>query len=122
MLKKANRLKSNASYNATYKNKDIISSDFLILYAGKLKENKDYPTKVGFVVSKKIHKRAVKRNRIKRLIRENIRLIFKSNKCEAINNYQSLIILPKYDISEKKYKDVYNSVLILLNKLANKNI
>ena len=122
MLKRENRLKSKTAYNATYKNKNIITSDFLIMYAGRIKEDKDYPTKVGFVVSKKINKRAVKRNRIKRLIRENIRLVIKNCESEVINNYQSLIFLPKYDISEKKYSEIHNSILILLNKLANKNI
>ncbi len=91
------------------------------MYAGNLKDDKDYPTKVGFVVSKKIHKRATKRNRIKRLIRENIRLLIKNNN-EAINKHQSLILMPKYDISDKSFTEIQNSILILLNKLANKNI
>ena len=34
----------------------------------------DKPTRMGFVVSKKVDKSAVKRNRIKRLIRESFRI------------------------------------------------
>ena len=33
----------------------------------------DYRPRIGFVVSKKVHKRAVKRNRLKRIVREWIR-------------------------------------------------
>lgn len=118
MLKKNNRLKSKSAFNATYKNNCILKSDLVVLYAGKRKENKDYPTRVGFVVSKKIHKRAIRRNRIKRLIRENIRLALKNNSDSIINQFQSLIFAPRFDISEKTYVEINNSMLTLLNKLS----
>lgn len=94
----------------------------IVLYAGKIKTDKNCPTRVGFVVSKKIHKRAVKRNRIKRLIRENIRLILKNNELAELNNYQSLIFMAKEDILEKTFEEIRNTILILMDKLANKNL
>ena len=79
MLKKENRLKSNRAFSATYKNNNVVKSDLIVLYIGRIKFDKNCPTRVGFVVSKKVHKRAVKRNKIKRLMRENIRLILKKD-------------------------------------------
>ena len=94
----------------------------MILYAGKIKQDKNCPTRVGFVVSKKVHKRATKRNRIKRLIREIIRQMFKNNELAEINNYQSLIFIAKENILEKNFQEIRNTILILLDKLAKKNI
>ena len=92
------------------------------MYAGKIKDDKNCPTRVGFVVSKKIHKRAVIRNKIKRLLRENIRLIIKYEKFKPLNNYQSLIFIAKEEIIGKNFTQIEKSILILLNKIANKNI
>ena len=92
------------------------------MYAGKIKTDKNCPTRVGFVVSKKVHKRAVKRNKIKRILREIFRLEFKNNEIETIQNYQSLILLAKEGILEKNSEEIRNTILILLDKLANKNI
>lgn len=122
MLKQNQRLKSKRAYIATYNNKNIVSNELIILYAGKIKTDKNCPTRVGFVVSKKVHKRAVKRNRIKRLLRENIRIMLKNKELAELNNYQSLIFMAKEDISDKTFEEIRNTILILMDKLANKNI
>ena len=122
MLKQVNRLKSKKAFTATYNNKNIVSDNLIVLYAGKIKTDKNCPTRVGFVVSKKVHKRAVKRNKIKRLIRENIRLMLKNNELAELNNYQSLIFMAKEDILEKTFEEIRNTILILMDKLANKKI
>ena len=121
MLKKQNRLKSKKAFSATYKNNNVVKTNLIVLYAGKIKIDKNCPTRVGFVVSKKVHKRAVKRNKIKRLMRENIRLILKKDK-SVINEYQSLIFSATDGIVDKNYEEISKSILILLEKLANKNI
>ena len=122
MLKKENRLKNRKAFTATYNNNNIVGSNLLVVYAGKPKTDKNCPTRVGFVVSKKVHKRATKRNRAKRLMREIIRLMFKNNELTIIDNYQSLIFIAKEDILEKTFEEIRNTILILLDKLAKKNI
>ena len=121
MLKNRNRLKSKRAFNATYKNGIITNSKSITLYAGKKKSDNNCPTRVGFVVSKKIHKRAVKRNRIKRLMRECIRLMLKNNNSD-INKYTSLILSARNDVLNKNYGDINKTISFLVSSLANKNI
>jgi len=136
VLKKENRLKSKKAFTATYSNHKIISDNLIILYVGRLKSDienlnddiQNRPTRVGFVVSKKVHKRAVKRNRIKRLMRENLRLILKNednkndNLVNILNKYQSFIFMARTNTVDKNFNEIKISILTLLNKLANKNL
>ena len=122
MLKKKFRLKTNSSFKATYSQRRIVSDEFFVLYGGKNKENAENATKIGFVVSKKIHKRAVKRNRIKRLIREALRLLIKDDKTEEINKFQSLIYVAKDESLNLDFEKAKISVTKLINKLAQKFI
>lgn len=122
MLKKENRLKSRSAFSATYSNNSAKSDENIVIYLGKYKTDKNCPTRVGFVVSKKVHKRAVQRNKIKRLMRENIRLMLKNNQCDILNQYQSLIFIAKNGAIDKDFKEIQKSILTLLDKIANKNL
>ena len=122
MLKKENRLKNRRAFSATYNNNNVVSDNSMITYAGKEKTDKNCPTRVGFVVSKKVHKRATKRNRIKRLMRENIRLMIKNKELASIDNYQSLIFMAKQNMLNKNFEEIRNTILILMDKIANKKI
>ena len=71
MLPKNYRLKNNSAFTVTYKMKNTVSNKYFLAYFGaKITDKETQSLKIGFVVSKKFHKRAVKRNRIKRLLRE----------------------------------------------------
>ena len=120
MLKKENRLKSNRAFSATYKNNNVVKSDLIVLYIGRIKFDKNCPTRVGFVVSKKVHKRATKRNRIKRLMRETVRLMFKNNQTDIINRYKSLIFYAKDSILDSDFEEIQKIISQLIQKLANK--
>lgn len=117
MVPKKFRLKNKKAFNATYKNRHVVSDSLLTLYAGKLKNDDNSVTRFGFVVSKKYHKRAVKRNRIKRLMRECIRLAIKENKLDKCEKYMSFIMLPKEKALGCKLSDVQNSFFKLLKRL-----
>lgn len=121
MLKKCYRLKNKYAFSATYKKKNIVADDYFVIYLGKEKEKQDNPTKFGFVVSKKISKRAVKRNKIKRLAREVIRLTLKNPESvqnRAISKHLSVIILPKQNALGAEFSIVKNSIENLILKIS----
>ena len=69
-LKKENRLKLHSAFMGTYHQRQILCCSHFKIYIGKLAETEQNSAKIGFVVSTKIHKRAVQRNRIKREARD----------------------------------------------------
>ena len=114
MLPKEYRLKKHSAFAATYKTGRTLRKDGIILFIGKEKST-DQPEKVGFVISKKVHKRAVKRNRIKRLMRESYRLQIK----DGINNkkYLSLIFVGSAKLIGKNFKEIDTIMRALTEKL-----
>lgn len=113
MLKKEYRLKKHSAFNATYKTGTVFHKGGITVFCGKLK-NKDSKTKFGFVVSKKVHKRAVKRNRVRRLMRESIRLYIKSVGENFNTKYMSLIFTGSYSLLDKDFKYINNNMLKLM--------
>ena len=114
MLPKDYRLKKRTAFAATYRTGRTLHKDGITVFIGKEKNN-DSPTRVGFVVSKKIHKRAVKRNRIKRLMRESYRLLIKEG--AVSDKYISLIFVASSRLLNMDFKEVDNSIRKLVYKL-----
>lgn len=81
----------------------------------KINHNSNHPVKVSFSVSKRKFKRAVDRNRIKRLMRECYRL----NKHSLYSNIENKYILMFTYIDEKehKYVDIEEKMIHLMKKL-----
>ena len=117
MLKKENRLKSRKAFKATYGNNCSVCDCSIVLSIGREKYDKTMPTRVGFVVSKKIHKRAVIRNKIKRMMREVVRLYIKNNMLP--DKFQSMIFIAKDSILNLNYAQINEVISRLINKLAN---
>lgn len=114
MLQKENRLKKKSAFTATYRTGKTLHKEGLTLFCGKEKKA-EMPTKIGFVVSKKIHKRAVKRNRIKRLMRESVRLLIKNN--ELTTNSMSLVFVASNRLLNKSFSEIDSIIKKLVTKL-----
>lgn len=114
MLPKKYRLKNKSAFSATYRVKNSTHKGGVTLFCGLEKKDTDTFTKVGFVVSKKTHKRAVKRNRLKRLMRESYRLLLKSNETGNAEKYMSLIFVGTTHALDKNFDDIYNIIKSLL--------
>lgn len=114
MLPKEYRLKKRSAFGATYKTGKTLHKDGITVFIGKEKQI-ETPTRVGFVVSKKIHKRAVKRNRIKRLMRESYRLLIKEG--AVSDKYISLIFVASSKLLNMNFKEVDSAIRKLVYKL-----
>lgn len=117
MLPKQFRLKSKSAFNATYRVKNSHHIGGVTLFIGLAKKVTDTDTRVGFVVSKKTHKRAVKRNRLKRLMRESYRLALKSGELGNSQNYMSLVFVGGDHALGKSFNEIQNIIKILIQRL-----
>ena len=106
MLSKKNRLKKNKDFNKIFKKGKKINEEVLLLIILKnnLKE-----TKVGVVINKKVSKKAVIRNKIKRRIYNSIR-----NKLPEIEKGFDFLIIVRPEIKEKSFFEI--------NKIINKSL
>lgn len=116
MLPKQYRLKKRSAFKATYKVKNSSHKGGVTLFAGILKKE-NYPTKVGFVVSKKVHKRAVKRNRLKRLMRESYRILLKEGKVGNSQKFVSLVFVGSEKALNKTFSEIKSSIYTMLENI-----
>ena len=116
MLKKKYRLRNSSAFCATLKLKNCKSDDFFTIYKGKLKTNFAVPTKIGIIVSKKLHKRAVKRNKIKRRIRAIYQEAFKSGYADNVQDSLSLIFIARPKVIDANFSTLKISILKLLKR------
>ncbi len=116
MIPKQYRLKKRAAFKATYKVKHSTHMGGVTLFAG-IEKKEDVLTKAGFVVSKKTHKRAVRRNRLKRLMRESYRLLLKENNLGNSQKYLSLIFVGSDKALEKDFGKIKYIIKNLLERI-----
>jgi ribonuclease P protein component len=112
MLKKQNRLTSKFQFNVARKYGTRVDTDLASIYALKPK-NYNGDTRVGVVVSSKFHKKAVKRNRARRLVRE----FFQANLANLPTNLW-ISVYPKQQIIGKTYEEVTADFTKILQKIS----
>lgn len=104
MLKKQNRL---GRVNQKKQSKFIVSPNFNI----RISENKEKETRFGVVVSKKTSKKAVLRNKTKRILREII-----ITNLEKISKGKDIIIVSKKTLNRKLTKESEKEILEAFKK------
>lgn len=108
MLRQENRLRRKRDVDNVFKKGKTIAGKLIFL---KIIKNNLNNSRFGFVISTKISKKAVIRNKIKRQLREIIR-----KNLPNIKPGFDVLIIAKPEIIDKKYQDIKEEVERLLNK------
>ena len=108
-MKKIKTLKKNYEFKNVLSKGKFFVGKYVTIYIKNNKKNENY---VGIAVGTKVAK-AVKRNRIKRLIRENYK-----NLEEKINSGNTVVFLwkKKIDIKNANYKNIKQDMEDIFNK------
>ena len=110
MLVKENRLRLKNDFKKVFKRGRFYQKDFLSM---KVLSGESDVSRFGFIVSKKISKKAVVRNKIKRRLRESVRLKLKNG---LIRNGFDAVILTRPEIVDKNFVEIDE----VINKLFEK--
>lgn len=108
MLPKLNRLKKRKDFERVLGRGILLREDFLFLK--KIENNLSF-SRIGFIVSQKISKKAVIRNRIKRRLREIIRL-----NLPIIKSGYDFVFFTKKGIEDKQFSEIKNEVEKLIKR------
>jgi ribonuclease P protein component len=107
MLSKLNRLKKKKDFEATFKKgKFLKSKNFILRFA---KNNLEF-SRFGFIVSQKVSKKAVVRNKVRRRVSAIIK-----NSFESIKPGQDIIFIALFGADKKNFSEVKEEVLEILN-------
>lgn len=120
MLPKEYRLKHDRDFKTLFEEGKFVFGSLVNAQIWKIIPEK-YPRrkytledlKIGFVVSKKISKSAVKRNRIKRQMSEAVRLALQKTK---LKTGYLVLILAKNQILDQEYTEIEKSVEQILRR------
>ena len=110
MLAKENRLRLKNDFKRVFEKGKFYQEGFL---AVKILSNDSDVSRFGFIVSKKISKKAVVRNKIKRRLRESVRLKLKNG---SIKNGFDAAVLARPEIIDKSFFEIDGAVGKLLEK------
>jgi ribonuclease P protein component len=105
-----NSLRRNKDFDQVFKTGRSFYCQFFLI---KFLENNLPKSRVGIIIGKKVSKKAVVRNKIKRQLREIFRNKFEKN---IQKNYDVVIIVSK-NIVDKDFKTIENNFEKLLSKL-----
>ena len=138
MLKPVNRLRSSRDFKRALSGQRLGSNDCFAVYGLPLAQQKGLSAlgnstgdvvqaameevsstpRIGFVVSKKVHKRAVRRNRIRRQLREIFRLWLLSNRHQAtLSRYRVIVVIARSGALEQRYQDLEKRMDICFSRV-----
>ncbi len=111
MLKKQNRLTTRYQFNITRKFGYHLAGKYIHIY---VLEPRNYrgPSQFGIVVSNKLSKAAVVRNKVKRRIRNIIK-----NEFAKINPNQWIVLHSKQQILQATYEEIDTDIAKILQKI-----
>ncbi len=110
MLFVKNRLKKKKDFERVMKDRDSKSVAVSFL-AGRFLANGLASSRIGFVVSKKVSKKAVQRNKAKRRLREAARFLF-----SQIKPGFDVVIFTKPEIAESDFASIKQNLEALFKK------
>ena len=116
-VNKSNSLKSTSEIDLVFKDGSKLSSKLISLYYGK--SNKENSLRIAFSVGKKTHALATTRNKLKRLMKEALRL----NGHEYLNYSLSYnLVFVYFSSREESMKSIEESMKSLLLSFKNKKL
>ena len=125
MLQQDNRLRKLRDFNLVMKHGQWINGRFLDVKVLELAKNQNFfpkkedvesfkkQLKLAIAAGLKVHKSAVKRNRVRRQIREVLRLLIKDG---AIKNGYYILVVAKKDVLDKDYAEISGELKVLLSR------
>ena len=125
MLQQENRLRKLRDFNLVMKHGQWVNGRFLDIKVLELAKNQAYfpkkedldsfkkQLKLAIAAGLKVHKSAVKRNRVRRQIREALRLLLKDGK---IKNGYYILVVAKKDTLDKDYAEISAEIKVLLSR------
>ena len=116
-VNKSNSLKSTSEIDLVFKGGSKLSSKLISLYSGK--SDKGNSLRIAFSVGKKTHALATTRNKLKRLMKEALRL----NGREYLNYSLSYnLVFVYFSSKEESMKSIEESMKSLLLSFKNKKL
>ncbi|MEA2020195.1 MAG: ribonuclease P protein component [Patescibacteria group bacterium] len=113
MLPKPNRLQTNYEFSKVQRYGQSYQTPYFILICYQNPKRKNQPTRFGFIASKKFDKRAVKRNRARRLMREAV-----LKNISKIKNGYDVVLVAKHNIKNASFKEVFVEFNKILSKVS----
>lgn len=111
MLKRVNRLKSRGDFKKTLAGRRLCANDCFVMY-GLLSPPSQAGSfgvknpRIGFIVSKKVHKRSNRRNRIRRRLRELFRTYLLTERRELLGQFRTIVVIARAGSLEASYVDL----------------
>ncbi len=124
MLPKQHRLKSPKLFKRALATTPFFRGHYFLVFAHKhweeLPVEQRKATRFGFIISKKVDKRAVMRNKIKRQLREIIRQRCLPEFTEALAPYCNLVILVRNQATGATFNQLLGDLVQSCHRLAEK--